>query len=57
MVFTPSGHSESGFGAQWCAYHGSTSTSSGSLSYSYMPYQPDAGAACGMNFVNGGSTG
>ena len=48
MVFTPAGHSESGFGTQWCAYH----SSSGSLSYSYMPYQPDAGTSCGMNFVN-----
>ena len=53
MVFTPSGHSQSGFGTQWCAYHSST----GSVSYSYMPYQPDAGAACGQNFVNGGSAG
>src|SRR5207253_2008561 len=26
--------------------------SNGNLSYSYMPYQPDAGAACGQNFVN-----
>jgi serine protease len=49
MVFTPTGHSESGFGTQWCAYH----SSSGNLSYSYMPYAPDAGASCGMNFVNG----
>ena len=53
MVFTPTGHSESGFGTSWCAYHSSTSTSSGSLSYSYMPYEPDAGTSCGMNFVNG----
>jgi hypothetical protein len=57
MVFTPSGHSESGFGTQWCAYHSSTSTSSGNLSYSYMPYQPDAGASCGQSFVNAGSSG
>jgi serine protease len=48
MVFTPTGHSESGFGVNWCAYH----SSSGDLSYSYIPYQPDAGSACGMNFVN-----
>ena len=48
MVFTPSGHSQSGFGTQWCAYH----SSSGQMSYSYMPYQPDAGASCGQNFVN-----
>jgi len=49
MVFTPTGHSESGFGTSWCAYH----SSSGSLSFTYMPYQPDAGTSCGMNFVNG----
>lgn len=48
MVFTPSGHSQNGFGTQWCAYH----SSSGSVSYSYMPFQPDAGPSCGQNFVN-----
>lgn len=53
MVFTPSGHSQSGFGTRWCAYH----ASSGSMAYSYMPFQPDAGASCGMNFVNSGSAG
>ena len=49
MVFTPTGHSGNGFGTSWCAYH----SSSGTLSYSYIPYEPDAGASCGMNFVNG----
>lgn len=53
MVFTPSGHSQSGFGTSWCAYH----SSSGRVSYSYMPYQPDAGAACGQDFVNSGNAG
>jgi hypothetical protein len=48
IVFTPTGHSESGFATNWCAYH----SSSGSLSYAYIPYQPDAGSGCGMNFVN-----
>jgi serine protease len=52
MVFTPSGHSTNGFKTTYCAYHSSTSSSSGSVSFSYMPYQPDAAAACGMNFVN-----
>jgi serine protease len=52
MVFTPSGHSSSGFRTTWCAYHSSTSSSAGSVSFSYIPYQPDAGASCGMNFVN-----
>src|SRR5947209_13596271 len=53
MVFTPSGHSMNGFQTTWCAWH----SSSGSMSYSYMPYQPDAGAACGMNFVTPGNSG
>ncbi|HKW59713.1 MAG TPA: hypothetical protein VJR46_08175 [Candidatus Dormibacteraeota bacterium] len=48
MVFTPSGHSMTGFATNWCAWH----SSSGNLSYSYIPYQPDAGTSCGMNFVN-----
>ena len=48
MVFTPSGKSQRGFGTHWCAYHSST----GSVAYSYMPYLPDAGQSCGMNFVN-----
>ncbi len=48
MVFTPTGHSMNGFATSWCAWH----SSSGNLSYSYIPYQPDAGASCGMNFVN-----
>ncbi len=53
MVFTPSGHSTSGFGTQFFAWHSSTSSSSGPVSFANMPYQPDAGAACGQNFVNG----
>jgi serine protease len=53
MVFTPTGNSSSGFGTRWCAYHSSTSSSSGTVAYTYMPYVPDAGASCGMNFVNG----
>lgn len=53
FVFTPSGHSMSGFGTQWCAWHDSTSTSSGTIAYAYMPYITDAAGNCGENFVNG----
>jgi len=53
IVFRPSGLSTSGFGTQFCAWHSSTSSSSGPVSFANMPYQPDAGAACGQNFVNG----
>jgi hypothetical protein len=52
LVFTPSGHSMSGFGTQWCAWHSSTSSSSGTVAYGYIPYMPNAGTSCGMNFVN-----
>jgi hypothetical protein len=52
MVFTPTGHSMSGFTSSWCAWHDVTSTTSGALAYAYMPYQPDAAASCGENFVN-----
>lgn len=52
FVMTPSGHSMSGFGTQWCAWHTSTSTPQGTIAYAYQPYSPDAGTSCGQNFVN-----
>ena len=52
FVFTPSGKSMRGFGTQWCAWHSSTSSTSGTVAYAYMPYVTDAGANCGANFVN-----
>jgi hypothetical protein len=50
MVYTPTGKSEAGFGTTYCAYH---SWVGSFLSYGYMPYQPDAGFACGANLVDG----
>ena len=41
----------SGFGTSWCAWHDEP-TSGTNMAYAYMPYIPDAGANCGMNFVN-----
>jgi serine protease len=51
FVFTPTGHSMSGFGTQWCAWHDEP-TSGTDMAYAYMPYVPDAGANCGRNFIN-----
>jgi hypothetical protein len=51
FVFTPHGHSMSGFGTSWCAWHDEP-TSGTNMAYAYMPYMPDAGTACGRNFVN-----
>jgi serine protease len=52
LVYTPSGRSMNGFGTQWCAWHSSGSTGKGQLAYGYIPYMPDAGASCGVNFIN-----
>ena len=52
FVLTPSGNSMSGFGTSWCAWHSVTAYNGTNLPYAYLPYQPDAGGACGENFVN-----
>ena len=57
IIATPTGHSTSGFGVQFCAWHSSTSSTYGTLAYTNFPYQTDAGASCGQNFVNGGNAG
>lgn len=51
VVATPHGRSTSGFGTQWCAYHGDTSSSSILLSYTNLPYMPDAKGNCGGNGI------
>jgi serine protease len=50
VVSTATGNNQSGFAVQWCAYHSSTSSSYGQLSYTNMPYMTDGGASCGANF-------
>lgn len=50
VVATPHGHNTSGFGTQFCAWHSSESSSSGSVAFTNMPYITDAGASCGANF-------
>jgi hypothetical protein len=56
VVATPTKHSESGFGTQWCAYHGDVS-SDPNVTYTYLPYMTDVGTSCGENSVNSGSAG
>ncbi|HXO17849.1 MAG TPA: hypothetical protein VN909_06735 [Candidatus Dormibacteraeota bacterium] len=51
VVATPTGHSSNGFGTQWCAYHSATSSSGKLVSYTNLPYMPDAGSSCGSNFT------
>lgn len=40
-----------------CAWHSSTWSNSHRISYTNLPYIPDAGTHCGMNFVNAGAAG
>ncbi len=58
VVVSPSGTNPGGgFGSQYCAYHNVTSFGSGSLSWTNLPYMPDAGGNCGANFVQNADDG
>ena len=52
MVATPTGHSTSGFGTSFCAYHGDV-TEDPNITYTNLPYMTDAGGSCGEDSVNG----
>lgn len=56
IVVTPHGYTQSGFGSQWCGYHNTTSSSSGAVAYTNLPYTPDAGSGCGVGSVNSPGT-
>ncbi|MGA8575681.1 MAG: hypothetical protein WB609_08380 [Candidatus Cybelea sp.] len=51
IVATPHGRSSVGFGTQWCAYHGATMSGGNLVSYTNLPYMPDAGSSCGSNII------
>jgi hypothetical protein len=57
IVATSHEHNSSGFGSNYCAYHGTTSSAGGTISYTNLPYMTDAGANCGENFINSGPAG
>ena len=50
VIATATHNSASGFGTQYCAWHSSTSSSSGNIAYTNLPYITDAGSSCGANF-------
>ncbi len=52
VVATPTGHSSSGFGSSYCAYHSATFSSGKLVSYTNLPYMPDAGTNCGSNIIS-----
>ncbi len=56
FVVTPHNYTTSGFGTQWCAYHGSAGGGSGPIAYTDLPYIPDAGSGCGQGSVTSPGT-
>jgi hypothetical protein len=50
VIATAHGSNSTGFGTQYCAWHSSTSSTSGTIAYTNLPYITDAGASCGANF-------
>ena len=51
IVATPHGRSSSGFETSWCAYHSTDYSAGRYVSYTNLPYQPDAGSACGASII------
>jgi serine protease len=52
VVATAKGHDSPGFGTSFCAYHGTVVSGANTLSYTNLPYIPDAGANCGAGFIS-----
>lgn len=50
VVATPHGRSTIGFGSNFCAYHSATSYNGQIVSYTNLPYMPDAND-CGSNWI------
>jgi len=50
IIALATGVSPQGFKTSYCAYHSSTSSTSGNVAYTNLPYLTDAGASCGANF-------
>jgi hypothetical protein len=57
VIATPHNHNTPGFGTGYCAYHSTSSTVDGLISFSNIPYITDAGQTCGENAVNAGPQG
>ncbi|MGB8652677.1 MAG: hypothetical protein WCD35_18670 [Mycobacteriales bacterium] len=57
VIALPSGFFTPGYGAYYCAYHSSVSSSYGSIAYTNLPYMTDLGSSCGQNSVNAGASG
>ncbi len=52
VVATPHGRSTSGFGSSFCAYHSTAYSAGQYVSYTDLPYMPDAGSSCGASIIH-----
>jgi serine protease len=53
VIATPHLHNDLGFAVEYCAWHSSEQASNGStISFTNLPYIPDAGSSCGQGSVN-----
>jgi hypothetical protein len=52
VVATPHGRSSIGFQTSWCGYHSAAWSSGRLVSYTNLPYVPDAGGDCGANWIS-----
>jgi hypothetical protein len=52
IVVTPHTYTIDGFGSDFCGYHSSVSTPRGPLTYTVLPYIPDASDTCGQGSVD-----
>ena len=60
VIVSPTGTHPDGFntsGGNFCGWHDYVSSSVGDVAYTNLPYVSDAGASCGVNFVNSGASG
>ncbi len=57
VVATSHGHNTSGFGTNYCAYHGATTQGGHTIAYTNLPYITDAGPSCGQSWINPGPGG
>jgi hypothetical protein len=51
VVATPNGRNGAGFGTQWCGYHSAEYNGGELVSYTNLPYMPNAGSTCGANAI------
>lgn len=51
VVATPIGHHTYGFGTKWCSYHSDAFDNGQVVSYTNLPYMPEAGVICGSNEI------